>query len=213
MDKTQEINIAKYELPEIDHSISMPSQDMLDNRREPLIGVALEILRKNGSISVLDAGCGTGFALFELKDELLHRTGNKHNPSIVQATGISLEDYSQKSENRFAREAIKNQYSNYIVDDLSSVNLIQESIDLCWSHEVLIHNSNEKIVKIINNILPAIKPNGYFYFNLNPDQRNSPEVSSVIQDLKEKDNYVYEYSKEDRYYNEKRIFVMIKKKI
>ncbi len=195
----------------IDRSTYPMSGEFLDEEGTPLLGAAINTLRNNKSLAMLDAGCGTGHTVWEVRDQALFRTGNYPNPDIVKAIGVNDTDFSQESSKKEVREAISDESIRYIVNDIETVDIPLASQDLIWSFEVMLHNPNPKVARIIRHLLPMLKPNGRFYFNITPEQRNDPEISSAIDDAKENGMFAFEYEKEKS--DDKRTFVMLRNEV
>lgn len=162
---------------EIDRGIPL---DLKDEFETPILQVFIDKLKEQGSISIMDAGCGTGRALYQAREQLLLKTGAK--PDDILATGISNVDFSEESEDVNVRNAISRKDINYVVNDLSTVQLPPESLDVVYSFEAFIYNEPEKIIKIIQNLLPALKPDGFLIFNLKEGQRNNDVIDSYLND-------------------------------
>lgn len=154
---------------EIDRDIVSYSGLLRDNDGEPLIGVALDVLRKKGHIRYLDAGCGTGRAAWSLKDQLAFRT--RVTGETIDVVGINDCDFRNESELVEVRRAVASGKIKYIIGDLDTVDLAQDHYDLITCVEVLIHNDNEKASRIINKLLSALAPGGKMYFTLREPQR------------------------------------------
>ncbi len=193
---------------EIDRGAVPMSGELLDEDRTPLIGVALDVLRSKGTIAMLDAGCGTGHGLWDVKDQLLFRTSNRSHPDVVHAIGINDQDFSQKSEQYRVAKAIREGELDYIVGDIETVSIPSRSQDIIWSYEVLPNNPTTQVVKIIPHLIQMLNSQGRLYFNLNPEQMDDPEISTIIIQARENGMTVFTYRKEK--FGEKRVFVMLK---
>ena len=211
--KDLEDRVGNYQRALIDRGIISYSGDFLGPKGENLISAALNKLRDKGQISILDAGCGTGRALFELKDQLLLRTQQREKPEIIKAVGVSDEDFSKESEMMAVRSAVSKGFIKYIVGKLETVKFPPNSLDLIVSYETLIHNNNNNVVKILNNMLKTLAPEGIFYFDLLEEQRFSPQISEMLKKVRQGEYEVYEYKPEEKppWAEEERIFITLKK--
>src|SRR3989344_8309796 len=81
---------------EIDRDISAYSEVLKDSEGNPLIGVASVLFRESGQLRFLDAGCGTGRAIFCLREELAKMTTELPREAI-DVTGINDVDYRSES--------------------------------------------------------------------------------------------------------------------
>ena len=201
--KHSEDTVGPFTRWEIDRGI--PS-DMKDEFRTPILQVFIDKLREKGSISVMDAGCGTGRALYQMREQLLFRTDAKE--SDVLTTGVSNIDFSDESESAGVRNAISKGDINYVVDDLSGVQLPSSSLDAIYSFEAFIYNEPEKIIKIVQNLLPSLKPDGFLIFNLKEGQRNNDLISTYLENGKHNGFSMHEYIVDHR--RTRRMFVLLR---
>lgn len=184
-------NLERDELDLIDgYERSMLDRDLLEasryfsDTRGPLMRVLTDIFSRQGQIALLDAGCGTGHTLWEFKEHLLRIANKKDYPELVKAVGVNEKDYSDQS--MFARVSrdVRDGYLDYIIGDLETVHLPKDIFDVGYMYEVLFHNTTDKAVRIIRNILPSIKPLGLLWFNLPPMQFDQPEFTKLMDNLK-----------------------------
>jgi SAM-dependent methyltransferase len=131
----------------------------------PLI-TGIEIARQSGSLAVLDAGCGSGNSLIDLKDQIEFRAPIE--PERIIAVGIDRHDYTAYIPNPEGRRRAMNGYVNLRRGDLATIDLEPEAFDLAYAHEVLIHC--EGIASIVARILGSLKSGGTFYCNTLPEQ-------------------------------------------
>lgn len=164
---------------EIDRDISSYSEVLKDSEGNPLIRVAGVLFLEGGKLRFLDAGCGTGRAIFTLREELAMTTGLPRE--TIEVTGINDVDYRAESRVIEVRRAALSGSLKYLVADLDDVDLQPASYDLITSLEVLIHNDNEKAFRIINKLLSALAPGGKMFFTLREPQRTvmSPNLDSL----------------------------------
>lgn len=201
--------IGEYTRSEIDRDCLPLSRDMINRNKEPLLAVAVRKLQQNGKISILDAGCGTGHALFDIYDQLSFRTGvGQQN---IKAVGVNLADYSNESRDSYARRAIKDKKLTYIVSDIEDVDLKPESFDLIYSYEVLIHTPNTKAARIINHLLGFLKPDGTLYVGLTPEQFDSSFIQASLRNLENAGGDVFHYAKQQN--EQGRVFLALQKTI
>lgn len=188
---------------EIDRGIPL---DMEDEFKTPVLQVIINKLRDQGSISIVDAGCGTGRALYQMRNQLLLRTDAK--PDDILTTGISDIDFSDESGDLDVRNAISRSEINYVVADIATAQLKPQSFDAIYSFEAFIYNEPAKIIKMIQNLLPSLKPDGFLIFNIKEGQRNDNTINNYLKADKENDFTMYDYVVDHR--RTRRIFVLIK---
>ena len=207
--------VGEYQRFNIDRGIFSYSEFLdKDKNGENLISIALDKLRNEGKISILDAGCGTGRALFGLKDQLLFRTQQKENPNVVEAVGVNDKNFSKESEMWLVHKANAEGFIRYIIDRLETVKLPPNYFDLIISYETLIHNSDDNVVNIMENMVKSLAPGGRFYFDLLAEQHSNPQISEFLKKAKQEKYKVYENSMEKKplwQEEEERIFVVLEK--
>ena len=207
--------VGEYQRVNIDRNIFSYSEFLdKDKDGENIISIALNKLRNKGKIAILDAGCGTGRALFGFKEHLLFRTKQEKNPDIVEAVGINDKDFSKESEMWRVQKANAKGFIKYIVDRLETVKLPPNSFDLILSYETLIHNSDDNVVNIMENMVKSLAPRGRFYFDLLAEQRSNLQISEFLEKAKQEKYKVYEsYMKNKPLWQEgeERIFVVLEK--
>lgn len=124
--------------------------------------IIFENYERQGSVAVLDAGCGTGRQLHDLLEQVQER--RDINPDLLFADGVSDHDFSEVSKYADVRLANQMGRINYVVGDLKDPNLLPpNAYDLAYSYEVLIHN--EDPMQIVRTILDALRPGGTMFFN------------------------------------------------
>jgi len=197
-----------FAISEIDRDISSYSEVLRDSEGNPLIGTASILLRKSGRLRFLDAGCGTGRAIFSLREELTLATGLPKE--TIDVTGINDVDYRSKSRMVEVQRAALSGSLGYLVADLDDVELPSDYFDLITSVEVLIHNDNDKALRIINKLLWALTPGGKMYFTLRENQRQA--MSPRIEDLNWSGFTVFERRVHDQWTgNNSRIVTIVEK--
>lgn len=132
----------------------------------------IELCGRQDTVTVLDAGCGTGGQLAWLIGGVATMDGIE--PERILADGVSDHDFSTFSRDRFARVAIGAGLINYMVMDLASEELPPDSYDLAYSHEVLMHNDRPE--RIIDNVFGSLKPGRAMYFNTDGRQVEQVDV-------------------------------------
>lgn len=200
--------VGEFTRSEIDRDCLPLSRDMINRNKEPFLGVAVKKLQKKGSISLLDAGCGTGHALFDIYDQLSFRTGGSKN---IKAVGVNLDDYSNESRNPYARRAIKDRRIEYVVSDIEDVEFKPESFDLIYSYEVLIHTPNTKAARIINHLIDFLKPDGTLYIGLTPEQLSSSFIQASLRTIENAGGDIFQYAKQQN--GQERVFLALQKTI
>lgn len=193
---------------EIDRDISSYSEVLRDSEGSPLIRVAGVLFREGGKLRFLDAGCGTGRAIFTLREELAMTTGLSRE--TIDVIGINDIDYRSESRMVEVRRATLSGSIKYLVADLDDVDLQPASYDLITSLEVLIHNDNEKALRIINKLLRTLAPGGKMFFTLREPQRTA--MSPNLDGLSDNGFSIFERRVFDQYAgNNSRIVTMIEK--
>ena len=167
--------LGDYTRWELDRTFGSPSAEFRTDN-QPQFFQIIEMAREKGSLAVLDAGCGTGRGLFDLKDQVDFRTGVP-----VRAVGINDVDYSQESEDRFVRQAFRNGDMEYRVEDLRQTRFDKPEFDLVFSYEALIHIDDFDQVAL--NLAQAVRPGGYMYFDLLKEQIDSEKWQLAKQQL------------------------------
>lgn len=207
--------VGEYQRVNVDRSIFSYSEFLdKDKNGENLISLALSKLRNKGKIAILDAGCGTGRALFGFKEQILFRTKQEKNPNVVEAVGINDNDFSKESEMWRVHKANAKGFIKYIVGKLETVKLPPNSFDLILSYETLIHNSDDNVVNIMENMVKSLAPGGRFYFDLLEEQRSNPQISKFFEKAKQEKYKVYEsQTKKKPLWQEveERVFVVLEK--
>jgi SAM-dependent methyltransferase len=171
--------LGNYKRWETDRDMTGPSENFRDERDRPLLMVARDIYRKRGKIAALDAGCGTGNALLDLREQIKITGGED---SKILTVGVNDQNFSNESMEREVREAVKAKKVKYVVGKIQDIKFANK-FDLIWSYEVLLHNSNEEVAKTITNLLEALEDDGRMFLNMTEEQRSSAEISSLIENL------------------------------
>lgn len=204
-----EDQVGKFLRSEIDRNQVQMNFDFKDGEGKHFLETAIDMLDRKGSLSIVDIGCGTGRTLHEVRDIVLRETGKSDNPKAVAAIGVNDSDFSQESMSAAVREAIQEREIEYKVDDMETVDLPPNSQDLIWAYEVFLHNPASKVSETIRHLIPLLQTGGRFYFNLTPELREDPELSSVINQAKENGMHAFEYELED--WGVKNVFIMMQK--
>jgi SAM-dependent methyltransferase len=190
---------------EIDRGSSALAK-MKDESGKFLMEIVFDKYRSQQQIAVLDAGCGTGHTLYEIRDRLNHRV---HVASASMTTvGVNDVDYSDESGSPETRAAIRNGEIQYIVDDLATIQLPSQAFDVIYSYETLIHNGIGKTAKIIDNLLPFLKQDGVLIFNITEDQWDNPRLRAFF-DLQLGQYRLCSYKAHNNRFDDQRIFIAI----
>lgn len=162
----------------LDRGIFQPQGEFFRFDGVGLIEAARKQYEKDGSLHILDAGCGTGHQLWDFM-EYLERT---IPPQDITATGVSDIDFSEESESWRVREAVKTGEINYAVADLNVDMLPAETFNVIYSYEVLVHNEEDP-GRIVANFWQALRPGGVMYFNAEGSQRG--KIAGTVADILE----------------------------
>lgn len=157
-----------------DHGALYADFGVLDGEG-PLVEL-VECYKRQGHVTVLDAGCGTGNQLHGLIDQAERRGVDSEH---VFADGLSDFDFSGVSNNGDTLQAIEVGRINYAVADLGTEQLPADAYDLIYSYEVLFHN--EKPAPIVLNLWQALRGAGSLYFNVPGEQIEdiAPTVEAI----------------------------------
>lgn len=205
--RNSEDSVGEFFRFEVDRDGELMFSEMIDEQSDSILSSIINRLTDQGSIAVMDAGCGTGRTLYAIRDQLLLTTNA--NPQDIVTVGVNDRDFSDESEDSMVREANRNGDINYVIADLESVDLEPESFDFITSYEALIHNEPAKLIRVIKNLLPSLKQNGAFVFDITEKQKDDPSVRTFLGwRLKQEGYSVFEYTKEWR--KNKRQFVWIR---
>lgn len=189
-----------FHLGELDRHIGKYSQDFLeDSQNRKMISACCDWYREHHSISILDCGCGTGRALWTLKDQLIFRCPDEDHEKL-RATGINLHDFSALSTERSTREAVANGLVEYIVGNCAEIAPDLGSTDFILMYEMLIWNDVKDVAKILKNYAKGLSVGGRLYASMNVDQFESKTVSnaldrialqgySILSEIKEESGY------------------------
>jgi len=128
-------------------------------------------LLKKGD-KVLDVGCGSG-----LKSKYLYSKG-------FDVTGIDLSD---KLIDIARRESPG---IEFVVMDMKDADKLNRSFDGIFAQASLLHIPKKEVMKVLETLVKALKPNGYFYIGVKA--KNPEGVEESI--LKESD-YGYPYER------------------
>lgn len=167
-----------YDHPALDRSMGAVNRDFLHLDGQGIVKSFKQLYVKNGSIAVLDAGCGTGNSLWELISASHHHGGDLAN---IAADAISEHDFSLHSHSKHPRQAIMAGDIAYWIADLTRMDLPQQAYDLIYSYEVFPHITKPQLV--IDSLWQALKPGGIFYFNIAGEQ--TTDVAEVLPAIRE----------------------------
>jgi len=111
-------------------------------------------------LRILDVGCGTGNTLRGLT---LHT--RRHLPNLaIQAVGVNIENFSNKSKSQATRRAIAAQEIAYILGNAAELPLKDGSFDLVYEHELLLHSTGPEAVGRLEEMERVLAPGGRMYF-------------------------------------------------
>jgi SAM-dependent methyltransferase len=205
--KLPEDRVGPFQRYEIDRDIG-PYSDFKDRSGNPLVKTALADLKRQGRLAVLDGGCGTGRALWDLRSQLLWRS-RRSRPEDLRMLGVNNIDYSAESELAEVRQAFVRREMEYLVADLENVDLSGRKFDYILLFEVLIHNSPGKVARIWSNLLPALADRGRLHGNLHSAQLADPVIADFLANLNAAG---YQYFRRDvRFRGDSRAFLLIEK--
>ena len=165
-----------YALYEIDRPLSNRGFNMIDGRG--ITGTSIEILRRQGAVSILDAGCGTGRALYELAGQVAFRVSA--DPGVITAVGLNLDDFSHLSEDPRVARAIAAGYIEYRVGSIEDAPRSGQRFDLVYSHEVFMHSAHPDV--LLRALAECTAPGGVLYFNVDQPQR--AQMGSAVDELR-----------------------------
>jgi SAM-dependent methyltransferase len=171
-----------YYRSELDRGISGLQGEAWQTLGVSMVHAFDELYKKDGYLSVLDVGCGTGRHLWEIKDRRYENDDN------VRLTGVSKEDYSDESELWRVREATATGIIDYALCDVTKDELPAESFNAMYSYELMTHIIEDPGFVLVN-MLGALKPGGSLFFNANGDQRS--ELTSCLNSLGESVSYTF----------------------
>jgi SAM-dependent methyltransferase len=175
---------------EIDRSSTSISREMKDEFGASLMDIVLGKCKQQGQIAVLDAGCGTGHALYDIREQLRGRVGV--GSEKITTVGVNDVDFSDESENSYVRSSIEDGKIRYLVDDLETVQLQSKAFDVIYSYETLIYNATPKVTRIVDRLLLSLADKGVLMFNVTGGQRDNPEFRKFLeQKLDEYEIFAY----------------------
>jgi SAM-dependent methyltransferase len=190
---------------EIDRGLDAVEK-MKDESGKFLMEIVFDKYRSQQQIAVLDAGCGTGHTLYEIRDRLNHRVHAA--PASMTTVGVNDVDYSDESTSSKTRAAIKTGEIQYIVDDLATVEFPKQTFDVIYANEVITRNTLGNAAKIIDNLLPTLKPEGILIFDISGYQWENAKLRYYFDGLLE-EYRLYGYSEYKDKSEEKRVFIAI----
>jgi len=138
-----------------------------------------ELCARQNTVTVLDAGCGTGNQLVSLFQQTIIIEGVE--PERLLGDAVSDYDFSRFGEKRRTRVALGAGLVNYAVLDLAAEKLPPSSYDLAYSYEVHLHNKRPE--RIIDNVFQSLKPGGVMYFNT--DGRQLEQVNAHVKQYRQ----------------------------
>ena len=158
-----------YSDHEVYRSIGAANADLMKLDGDGPIQRAVDAARKHGRVAILDAGCGTGYGLVDLKEQVSYRAPVAED--AIEALGVSLSDVRSQFEGNWLDK--KHLYDGYValrLGNLATVSLQPAHYDVAYSYQVLMHN--ERVAPVIGNVIPSLQPGGAYYFDTLVEQRD-----------------------------------------
>jgi SAM-dependent methyltransferase len=142
---------------------------------------AIDIARARGSLTVLDAGCGTGYGLSDFKDQVNFRAPL---PDFkIDAHGIGLSDVRSQFDGGWrGKERLHNGYISLAIGNLATMPIKPDYYDIAYSYQVLLHNS--QITPLVSNVISSLSQDGAYYFDTHLTQQQ--ELDSLLHSLDSK---------------------------
>jgi len=155
-------NDLPYHDSEINRSIGPINGDfMCLDDAGPLL-TAIDKARAQGHVALLDAGCGTGYGLMDMKDQISFLA--PIDEDAIEAVGVSLTDFRTYLRGGWREKAhLTDGYIALRIGNLATMSLAPEHFDVAYSYQVLLHNTDATL--IIKNVMSSLRDGGVFYFD------------------------------------------------
>lgn len=123
---------------------------------------AVDVVRRTGTVSLFDDGCGTANTLNTWG--LAVAEGTACSPDQISMSGISLHDYRQESVNPATVQACRDGRINYMVGDAAHLaEMADNSVDVTLAYTSLDYAKDP--IAWLKEMLRITKPGGYIYFD------------------------------------------------
>lgn len=149
-------------LPDIDRSVEHATYlfTLAFADGETPLQVSSQIVKNNGAVKILDAGCGTGNTVSTWADSLRTQYPNAE----IHATGLNDVDFSHKSANSKTREMIEKGEIDYVVAKMEHTGLRSGEFDVVSALESMIYSLRPE--QQLREFLRITAPGGHIFFNL-----------------------------------------------
>lgn len=122
--------------------------------------VGVDRFHARNALDLFDAGCGTANTLRGWRQAVSKAVGSK----LVTATGIDVYDYSDESMSKATRGACQNGAIQLLVDNISSMEVPDDSLDVVLSHTALGYNRAPD--RLVLRLLQSVRPGGSLIFSI-----------------------------------------------
>lgn len=116
----------------------------------------------NNTISILDAGCGTGRDTYEFLKKGYAVTAIDASPAMLRECRRKLRDARDDPENPEMKEAAgASRWFEMTFDEIR----FRNEFDAVWAAASLLHIPSEQIEEILRKLFQALKPNGVLFMS------------------------------------------------
>jgi SAM-dependent methyltransferase len=140
--------------------------------------VALSAAERDGDVAVLDAGCGSGRALWDFRCTLQRRAGPE---APIRAVGVNQDDFRDESMAGMVRQEIANERLEYIVGDIGDCEL-EGTFDVITCYEVLVHMPSWEATLVLARLLPLLRNQGSLFCTIFPWQDQTVAYEDLLED-------------------------------